>query len=163
MATQNTVSDMIQTGLAPSSTLSAGEVTATMLATGAVTSAKLAAGAVTSAKLAAAYDALVVVADPGTAAAIPVDQSAYVGMTCAGTETGTLANPTFAGQRLLLCLDTATSGSRVVTAASAINQTGNNTLTFAQSRDAIELVGITVAGALKWATRWNDGVALTTV
>lgn len=44
MATQNTVSDMIQTGLAPASTISAGEVTATMLATGAAASNLGAAG-----------------------------------------------------------------------------------------------------------------------
>ena len=101
-------------------------------------------------------------ADPGTGQAIPVTRSAYVGMTCAGTETGTLADPTFLGQRLILNLDTATSGTRTVTAASAINQTGNTKMAFAQARDCIVLEAIKVGGALKWTVSANDGVALST-
>jgi hypothetical protein len=105
-----------------------------------------------------------VVADPGDAAAIPVTNSAIIAMTSgASGETGTLAIPTFAGQRLILTLDVDGGGDRVVTAAAAVNTTGNNTLTFGDAGDFLELVGVQVAGALVWRISANDGVGLTTV
>jgi len=51
----------------------------------------------------------------------------------------------------------------VVTAASGVNQTGNNTLTFADAGDEILLVAIENSAALAWRVVSNDGVALSTV
>lgn len=103
----------------------------------------------------------VALADPGTAQAIPVTRSAYVGMTIgAGAETNTLAIPTFVGQRMVLNADTVGAGTRAITSAQAINQAGNTVMTFAQARDCISLVAIKVGGALRWTVTANDGVAL---
>jgi hypothetical protein len=102
------------------------------------------------------------VADPGDAGAIPVTQSASVAITTAGAETRTLAIPTFIGQRLSICLDT-DGGDCVITVASAVNQTGNNTLTGADAGDHISLEAITVGGTLAWRVLANDGWALSTV
>lgn len=100
------------------------------------------------------------VADPGTGQAIPVTGSAYIGFTIAGSETNTLAIPTFIGQALELNCDTYTSGSRAVTAAQAINQAGNTVMTFGAARDYIVLRAVKVGGALRWQVSYNDGVAL---
>lgn len=99
-------------------------------------------------------------ADPGDGQAIPVTRSYYVGLTFNGTETNTLAIPTFAGQRMILYADTATSGTRAVTAAQAINVAGNTIMTFNAARDYIELVGVKVGGALRWEVASNSNVAL---
>lgn len=101
-------------------------------------------------------------ADPGTAQAIAVTRSAYVGITIgsAGAETNTLAIPTFLGQVMMLNADTVGTGTRAVTSAQAINQAGNTVMTFAQARDCIVLRSIKVGGAFRWMVAANDGVAL---
>ena len=67
---------------------------------------------------AAGTKALRDVEDPGTGEAIPVTVSAHIAMTTGGSgETGTLAAPAVAGQRLTLVLDVDGGGNRVVTAA----------------------------------------------
>ena len=102
------------------------------------------------------------IADPGDGEAIPVTSGGSCMLVSAGAETRTLADPGFLGQELLLALDT-DGGNVVITAASAVNVTGNNTLTFADAGDAIQLLAITIGGALKWKVVGNDGVALSTV
>ncbi len=101
-----------------------------------------------------------VIADPGTAAAIPVTASGVCPITTAAAETNTLADPTFVGQVLDIIIDTQAVGARVITAASRINQAGNTIMTGAQVGDYIRLVGITIAGAKKWQVAANDGFAL---
>lgn len=101
--------------------------------------------------------------DPGDATAIPVTRSAHIAITTAAAETNTLAIPTFIGQKLILVCDVYAAGDRVVTAAAAVNQTGNNTLTFGAAGDFIVLEAAQVAGALVWRVTHNDGVGLTTV
>lgn len=103
-----------------------------------------------------------VIADPGNAGAIPVVRSGSCALVSTGAQTRTLAIPGFKGQRLFLYDDTH-AGNIVVTASQAVNQAGNNTLTFGAVRDNIELVAITVGGALRWQVASNDGVALSTV
>ena len=103
------------------------------------------------------------VADPGTGVAIPVTTSAHIAITTAATETNTLAIPTFIGQKMILVCDVYAGGDRVVTSAGAVNQTGNNTLTFGAAADFIVLEAAQVAGALLWRVTHNDGVGLTTV
>lgn len=107
-----------------------------------------------------ALGGLAVVADPGDGEAIPVDKSATIGFTHAGAETNTLADPTFVGQRLVLSDDVATSGARVVTAASAVNQAGNTVMTFNAAGETIVLEAIAIGGAPKWRVTGNDGVTL---
>jgi hypothetical protein len=101
-----------------------------------------------------------IVAATGTA--IPVTHSGSFPITQNGAETNTLADPTFLGQTLSIFVDTDTSGARVVTAASRINQTGTDRImTFTEAGDFIKLEAITVGGALKWQIVANDGVVLT--
>jgi len=102
------------------------------------------------------------IADPGDAGAIPVTRSGTCPLVTADAETRTLAIPTFAGQLLNLGFKT-DGGDCVVTAASGVNQTGNNTLTFADAGDQILLVAIENGAALAWRVVSNDGVALSTV
>lgn len=104
------------------------------------------------------------IADPGDGEAIPVTASGTVMIVTGGSgETGTLADPTFVGQRLTLTMLTDGGGDRVITAASPVNQTGNNTLTFGAVRDTIVLQAIEAAASLEWQVVANDGVALSTV
>lgn len=100
------------------------------------------------------------IADPGTGAAIPVTDSGVLMITTAAAETNTLANPTFVGQRLTMICSVYAGGNRVVTSANAINQAGNTIMTFGAAQDFIELVGVTIGGALRWRVAANDGVAL---
>lgn len=105
-----------------------------------------------------------VVADPGDAGAIPVTTSGVVALvtTEVGSETRTLAAPTFAGQTMTLCLDV-DGGDCVVTVDGPVNVAGNNTLTFDNAGETIGLTAVSVASALVWRVAHNDGVGLTTV
>jgi predicted RecA/RadA family phage recombinase len=103
-----------------------------------------------------------VIADPGDAGAIPVTSSGYCPIVTAGSETRTLAVPAFIGQELLLYIKT-DGGTCVITVASAINQTGNNTITMADVRDVIRLVAIESGSNRVWHVVSNDGAALSTV
>jgi len=106
---------------------------------------------------------LAVIADPGDGGAIPVTSSGVCAITTTGVDdTRTLAIPGFAGQVIDITLDV-DAGDAVITVAAAANQTGNNTLTGADAGDHIQLVGVTVAGALVWRIVCNDGWALSTV
>lgn len=103
------------------------------------------------------------ITDPDDAGAIPVTQSGTCMLVSAGAETRTLAIPTFLGQRITLTCKTYV-GNIVLTAAAAVNQTGNNTLTFGAARDTIVLQAIELNGdTLAWQVVANDGVALSTV
>lgn len=105
---------------------------------------------------------LAAIADPGNGGAIPVTASGYVPIVTAGSETRTLAAPSFVGQELLLYVKT-DGGTCVITVASAINQTGNNTITTAEVRDVIRLVAIESGSSKVWHVVSNDGAALSTV
>jgi len=80
----------------------------------------------------------------------------------AGGETRTLAAPTYAGQVLVLAMK-ADGGDCVITAAAAINATGNNTVTMADAGDTLVLVGVEIGAAKLWRVVVNDGCALSTV
>ena len=102
------------------------------------------------------------IVDPGDAGAIAVTRSGTCPLLTAGAETRTLAIPSFAGQQVSLALKT-DGGNCVVTAASGVNVTGNNTLTFDNAGEHILLAGIEVGAALAWRVVANDGVGLSTV
>jgi hypothetical protein len=95
-----------------------------------------------------------------TGAAIPVTHSGSLPITQNGAETNTLADPSYLGQTISIFVDTDTSGARVITAASRINQAGNTIMTLTEVGDFIKLEAITIGGALKWQVVANDGAAL---
>ena len=103
-----------------------------------------------------------VIADPGNAGAIPVTASGHCEVVTAGAETRTLAAPTFNGQELLLSMKT-DGGDAVVTCATTVNQTGNNTITLNDAGDAVRLVAKQNGANLRWSVVSNDGATLSTV
>lgn len=110
--------------------------------------------------------AAIELADPGTAAAIPVTRSATVPLVIADdAETNTLAVPTFLGQRLnLFARSRAGTGSRVVTVAGVVNVANNNTITFDAESEFISLVAVRAAGGtLVWQVDGVDGAGVSTV
>jgi len=50
----------------------------------------------------------------------------------------------------------------VVTVATTINQTGNDTITFADAGDAVLLIGKQNGANGRWSVQMNDGAALST-
>ena len=84
-------------------------------------------------------------------------------MATAGAETRTLGTPTKAGIRFHLRVATYV-GDAVVTCDATVNVAGNNTMTFEQVGDGVDLISVTDAGALRWDILENIGaVALSTV
>ena len=103
-----------------------------------------------------------VIADPGATGAIPVTDSGTCEIVTAAAETRTLAAPTYVGQVLSLCMKT-DGGDCVITVATAINQTGNNTITLNDAGDTILLVGVQNGANKAWRVVVNDGCTLSTV
>lgn len=130
--------------------------------TGAVTIAN---NAVDTAHLAATTTPTAKAITAASGAEIPVTGNGNVALTLAAAgETNTLAVPTFAGQILTISADTVVeNAARIVTVASAINATGNNTLTFAAAGDFISLYGIKLGETFAWRVLASDGVTLSTV
>jgi predicted RecA/RadA family phage recombinase len=102
------------------------------------------------------------IADPGASGAIPVTSSGYVDLVTAGAETRTLAAPSFKGQGLLLSFKTKV-GNCVITCASTVNATGNNTITLSAAGQAVKMIAKTSGANILWAVDMNDGAALSTV
>jgi predicted RecA/RadA family phage recombinase len=103
-----------------------------------------------------------VIADPGDAGAIPIAASGHVDLVTQAAETRTLAAPTDVGQLLLISLKT-DGGDCVITCATTVNQTGNNTITLGDAGDAILLVAKANGANKRWSVVSNDGCALSTV
>lgn len=102
------------------------------------------------------------IADPGNAGAIPVTASGHVDIVTAAAETRTLAAPSFAGQELLISMKT-DGGDCVITCATTVNQTGNNTITLNDAGDAVLLAGKVNGANKRWSVVSNDGAVLSTV
>ncbi len=102
------------------------------------------------------------IADPGNAAAIPVTESGSVQIVTTGAQTRTIAAPTFVGQELLVCMKT-DGGDCVITVATGVNQTGNNTITLNDAGDSIRLNAIQNGSNIRWRVVYNDGCTLSTV
>jgi predicted RecA/RadA family phage recombinase len=103
-----------------------------------------------------------VLADPGAAGAIPVTDSGHVDIVTVAAETRTLAAPTNVGQMLLISMKT-DGGDCVITCATTVNQTGNNTITLNDAGDAILLVAKINGTNKRWSVVSNDGCTLATV
>jgi predicted RecA/RadA family phage recombinase len=101
-------------------------------------------------------------ADPGNAGAIPVTDSGKCDIVTTGAQTRTLAAPTYIGQLLLLSMKT-DGGNCVITCATTVNQTGNNTITMDDAGDAILLVAKANGANKRWSVVSNDGCTLSTV
>ena len=114
------------------------------------------------AEILARIPATTAIADPGDAGAIPVTRTGSVAITTAGAETRTLADPSFIGQNLSISCDVYV-GDAVITAATAFNTTGNNTITLTAAGQALALTAVQVAGSLVWRAAFNDGATLSTV
>lgn len=102
------------------------------------------------------------IADPGNAGAIPVLNSGSVDIVTAGAETRTLAAPTFRGQLLSIGMKT-DGGDCVITCATLVNATGNNTITLNDAGDVVLLQAKVNGANLRWSVVANDGAALSTV
>lgn len=102
------------------------------------------------------------IADPGDAGAIPVVNSGSVSIVTAGAETRTIAIPTAVGQQLSVYMKTDV-GDCTITVASAINETGNNTILLDDPGEHIVLVGVDIGGTLFWRVLASDGATLSTV
>ena len=111
----------------------------------------------------AAVNAGGIIDDPGTLGAIAPVNGVCAMVTGTAAETRTLAIPSNVGDILTMTLDTDGGGNAVVTVASAINQSGVNTLTFASAGDTISLRARTQGGTNKWTLISNDSVALSVV
>lgn len=104
-----------------------------------------------------------VLEDPGDGEAIPVTRSGVCALTTGGSgETRTLADPDQAGLFLTLTLDVDGGGDAVVTVATAFNDTGNDTITFADAGETLSLVATQIDGNPVWRLVENDGAALST-
>ncbi len=106
-----------------------------------------------------AFNAIV---DPGNGNAIPVTRSGYVPLVTGGAETRTLADADAPGLTLDLYFKT-DLGNCVITSASPINQTGNNTMTFEDVGDHLRLVSMEDGADTEWRVVSNDGITLSTV
>ena len=101
--------------------------------------------------------------DPGNAGTIDTTETGYVELVTTGAETRTLPDPQFKGQVLDLTFIT-DGGDCVVTTSSPMNQTANNTITFADIGDHQRLVGFwNSTDGWEWREIANDGAGLTTV
>lgn len=103
-----------------------------------------------------------VIADPGNAGAISVLRSGFCGLTSTGSDTRTLAAPTFLGQEVTLN-HVVDGGSVVVTVASPVNSAANNTITMAAVRAFIILRCILTGVTKAWCVVASDGASLSTV
>lgn len=98
--------------------------------------------------------------DPGDAGVIDTRQSGVVCLVSgAAGETRILPRPRFLFQELLLCLQTDGGGDVVITVTGNVNQTGNNTITFADAGEALLLKAGQVGDDLVWRAQSPNPVA----
>jgi len=103
------------------------------------------------------------VPDPGSGVAIQYKNwgSCLAITTGSSGETNTLPDPKDVGELFIITMDTDGGGDRVVTASTALNQTGNTIMTFGAVLDTVTLTSITDgSGGFRWHIVGNDGVAL---
>ena len=102
--------------------------------------------------------------DPGDGNAIPnyflKSRVPLVSGAANGGETRSLADATRAGQTLDLYFKTDGGKDIAITAASDINQNGDNVMTFSDVGEHIQLVSIEDGADYEWRVVANDGVAL---
>jgi predicted RecA/RadA family phage recombinase len=102
------------------------------------------------------------ITDPGASGAIPVTASGHVAIVTTGVQTRTLAAPSYPGQQMLLYMKT-DGGNCTITCATTINETGNNTITFANTGEAVLLIAVEEGSNYRWRLATADGASLSTV
>lgn len=102
------------------------------------------------------------VPDPGSSGAIPISKTGYVPLVSGGAETRTLAAPGAIGTELLIYFKTS-GGNVVVTCSTTFNETGNNTITFSATGQAVRMVAVEEGSNLRWRCTTADGASLSTV
>lgn len=101
--------------------------------------------------------------DPGDAGAIDVTHPGFCEISTLTAETRTLGDPSFRGQEIDIVL-VKDQGDLTITAASPINQGGNNTMVFADIGDHLRLIGFyNATDGWEWRVIVNDGITLSTV
>ena len=102
------------------------------------------------------------IADPGTGKAIVSDffDAIVPIVTGASGQTNTLPNPNFGGNMLTLWLKTDGGGDRVITAATAINATGNTIITLNDANDSLTLMSVPSGSGYRWQEVANKGASL---
>lgn len=101
------------------------------------------------------------IADPGHGNAIPVTFNGVCNMTSgASGQTRSIVAPTFEGQVINLTMDVDGGGDIVVTVSAAYDQTPHTTITFNDAGDWAQLVGVRIAGALRWRLVNQNGCTL---
>jgi predicted RecA/RadA family phage recombinase len=103
-----------------------------------------------------------VITDPGNAGAIPVTASGVCELVTTAAQTRTLAAPSFLGEILELSFKT-DGGDCVITCATTVNQTGNNTITLNDAGDCVLLIAKSNGANKRWSVVSNDGATLSTV
>lgn len=104
-----------------------------------------------------------VVADPGDAGTIAIgNYSLICGLDSGGAETRTLPDPSTVGQQAYFyaAWTAGLGGTIAVNAASAVDQTGNDTIGFNSDGDFVALIAVKRTGSLRWQIVGSDGVAL---
>ncbi len=151
-------------------------VTTAKIANGAVIASKLAVNSVTTEKILDANITMAkaenilktitnLITDPGDGVAIPVTASGTVELESGdseGDETRTLAAPSFTGQLLCMAMKTDGGDDITVAVANAINDTGNDEITFDDEGEFIILVGVPVGAEFEWKLLHDGGVTLST-
>ena len=108
-------------------------------------------------------DAQWMMADPGNGGALPNYRSGTIPLVTTGAETRTLAAPVTEGQFIALYFKT-DAGDCVVTVATGLNTTGNNTITFNDAGELIVLFAVQIGADLRWRTIYgSEGPGLSTV
>jgi hypothetical protein len=102
--------------------------------------------------------------DPGNGLYIrPPGNFQHCQVVTAAAETRKLGDPYFLGQWFTISMLT-DGGDCVITADSPVNQTGNNTITLNDAKDAITLTSVADgAGGFEWRVVENNGTSLSTV
>lgn len=106
--------------------------------------------------------------DPGNGGKIAAGTrgNSLVRLVTAGAETRTVALPAFPGERLALNFQE-DGGDCVVTMPTALNETGNNTVTFTAVGQIVRFeagyIGTLASPTLCWRIVNNDGATLSTV
>jgi hypothetical protein len=101
--------------------------------------------------------------DPGNGGVIECSKDGgLVEIVTTAAETRTVRAPLRSGLTLRIAMKT-DGGNCVVTLPAAGNQTGNNTITYGDVGDYVELVSVNHDGTLRWKIAVNSDAALSTV
>jgi len=98
-----------------------------------------------------------IISDPGDGGTLTADQAGNIPIAIAsGNETRTLPDPAYIGLQLMITLDINDGTDVTITANSALNSTGNDTITMSTAGESITLEAAQVGASLVWRVTGND-------